>query len=216
MKQVKVWDLATRLFHWLLVLLVVAAWLTIENRMIEAHEFIGHSIFALLLFRLMWGFIGSTTARFSNFVKPPLKALSYLKKSLSLQADYSTGHNPAGGWMVIIMLIFFGFQTISGMLANNDLGFSGALSDSISKSLSDTMTQLHALNFNILLALIWLHLVAVFFYVLVKKTNLVKAMWSGKKLENQVKLSDSLSFVSLFRACASFAIALAIAYWIMF
>lgn len=215
MKQVKVWDLATRLFHWLLVLLVIAAWLTIENRMIEAHEFIGHSIFALLIFRVMWGVIGSTTARFSHFVKPPFKALSYLKKSLALQSNYSTGHNPAGGWMVIIMLIFFGFQTISGMFANNDLGFSGALSDSVSKSISDTMTQLHALNFNILLALIWLHLVAVFFYVLVKKTNLVQAMLSGNKPKNQTKVNDSLTFVPLFRALATLAIALAVGYWMM-
>lgn len=215
MKNVKVWDLATRLFHWSLVLLIIAAWLTIENRMIDAHEIIGHTLFALIIFRIIWGIIGSTTARFSHFITHPIKSLTYLKDSLKLKSPHSTGHNPAGGWMVLGFLVFIGFQVISGMYANDDLGFSGALSDSVSKAMSDTMTQLHALNFNIIVALIWLHLVAVFFYVLVKNENLIRAMFSGTKPANQVDPEDKLSFAPLYKAAIIFVLALGLGAWLL-
>lgn len=215
MKNVKVWDLATRIFHWSLVLLILAAWLTIENRMIDIHEIIGHTLLALIIFRIIWGIIGSTTARFSHFITSPIKSLAYLKASLNMKSPYSTGHNPAGGWMVIGMLLLIGFQVISGMYANDDLGFSGALSDSISKSMSDTMTQIHALSFNIIVTFIWIHLVAVFFYVLVKNENLIRAMFNGKKPVNQINPNDNLSFVPLYKAAICFALALIFGYWIM-
>jgi cytochrome b len=215
MKHVNVWDLATRIFHWSLVLLFIAAWVTIENRMMEAHEYIGHTLLALLLFRVIWGVIGSTTARFSHFITNPLKALGYLKLSLSLRSPHSTGHNPAGGWMVVIMLLFIGFQVLSGMYANDDLGFSGALSDSVSKSMSDTFTQLHALNFQLLIALVWIHLVAVFFYVLVKNEHLIKAMFSGKKPSTQINPTDQLSFAPLYKAAFCFALSLIAGYWLI-
>lgn len=186
MKKIKIWDGATRLFHWALVLNIFAAWYTIDNNMIEWHEISGHCLIALLLFRLCWGFIGSSTARFKHFITNPISACDYLNKSLRLQAHHKVGHNPAGGWMIVVMMLVIGFQLISGLLSNNDLGFSGALSDSVTKEISDLLTQLHALNFNVLVAIIWLHVVAVFFYVLVKKDNLIKAMFTGKKLLNKV------------------------------
>lgn len=216
MKNVKVWDLPTRLFHWCLVLLIIAAWLTIENRMIEAHEIIGHTLLGLIIFRVIWGIIGSTTSRFSHFIAHPIKSLLYLKASLNLKSPHSTGHNPAGGWMVIGMLLVIAFQVVSGMYANNDLGFSGALSDSVSKSMSDTMTQLHALNFTIIVTLVWVHLVAVFFYVLVKNENLIKAMFNGHKPSNQTNANESLTFAPLYKAALSFLLALGLGYFLMF
>jgi cytochrome b len=84
-------------------------------------------------------------------------------------------------WMIIVMMLVIGFQLVSGLLSNNDLGFSGVLSDYVSKEMSDTFTQLHSINFEILVGIIWLHLVAVFFYVLVKKDNLIKTLLTGKK-----------------------------------
>ncbi|WP_016956468.1 cytochrome b/b6 domain-containing protein [Catenovulum agarivorans] len=215
MKQIKVWDFATRLFHWLLVTLILAAWYTIENRMIEQHELIGHALLGLIIFRICWGFIGSTTARFTHFLTSPLSALSYLKASLTLNAPHSSGHNPAGGWMVIMMLLIIGFQLLSGMYANDDLGFSGALSDSITKDMSDTFTQLHAINFNILVALIWLHLVAVFFYLLVKNENLVRAMFSGKKPVNQINPQDQLNFKPLLQAMVCLLASVGLGFWLM-
>ncbi|KMT65048.1 cytochrome b/b6 domain-containing protein [Catenovulum maritimum] len=181
MKKVKIWDGATRFFHWALVLNIFAAWYTIENRLIDLHEIFGHCLIALLVFRVCWGLFGSSTARFKHFIVHPIVAFRYLKQSLRLQVHHEVGHNPAGGWMIIIMILVIGFQVISGLFSNNDLGFSGALSDYVSKDMSDTLTQLHGINFDILLAIIWLHLVAVFFYVLVKKDNLIKTLLTGKK-----------------------------------
>lgn len=215
MRHVKVWDLATRVFHWLLVLLIFAAWLTIENRMIELHEIIGHTLLGLIAFRLCWGLFGSTTAQFRQFITNPFSALGYLKASLSLKSKHSTGHNPAGGWMVVFMLLVIGFQIGSGLYANNDLGFSGALSDSVSKATSDTLTKLHGLNFNILVALIWLHLVAVFFYVLVKNENLIRAMFTGKKPENQINPEDKLNFKPVYVSALGLLASLGFGFWMM-
>lgn len=182
MKQkIKLWDFPTRLFHWALVINIFAAWYTIENRLIELHEIAGHTLIALLGFRLCWGIVGSTTSRFSHFITHPITACKYLLSSLKLKAHHSIGHNPAGGWMVVVMMLVIAFQLVSGLMANDDLGFSGALSDYVSKDISDKLTQLHALNFDILLVIIWVHIVAVFFYVLVKKDNLISAMFKGHK-----------------------------------
>lgn len=214
-KEVKVWDGATRLFHWLLVILITGAWYTIENRMIELHEIFGHFLIALIVFRLIWGVIGASTAKFKTFVTSPLNALRYLGASLTLKTKHSTGHNPAGGWMVVILLIIIALQLITGLYSNNDLGFTGALADGVTKVFSDTLTQIHALNFKLLVGLIWLHLVAVFFYVLIKNDNLIKAMITGKKPENQINPNDKPSFVPLYQAIICFILSALLGYWLM-
>lgn len=214
MTKVRVWDLATRLFHWSLVILIVAAWFTIENRLIEAHEIIGHLLLALIVFRVIWGLVGSSTSRFQEFLVHPIKAVAYLRNSLKLQAPHSTGHNPAGGWMVVVMLGVIGFQIVSGLYANDDLGFSGALSDLVSKSASDKLTQLHAINFDILIAIIWLHVVAVFFYVIVKKDNLLKAKITGLKPKHQTNQNDVLRFKPMKLALGILTLALIFTWWL--
>ncbi|MDU0353725.1 cytochrome b/b6 domain-containing protein [Paraglaciecola aquimarina] len=200
MSSVKVWDSAIRLFHWAIVICVFGAWLTMENRWILAHEIFGYSLLSLIIFRLMWGLVGSTTAKFSHFITSPNKAIRYLQASLKLSAEHHSGHNPAGAWMVVVLLGLLLLQTLSGLYSNNDLGFTGPLADGISKQLSDWFTQLHAWNFNLILAAIWLHLVAVFFYVLVKKENLVKAMFTGEKPKEQAGKYQNLKFVSSIKA----------------
>ncbi|WP_111979570.1 cytochrome b/b6 domain-containing protein [Algibacillus agarilyticus] len=213
MKTLKIWDSATRIFHWALVINIVAAWYTIENRLIELHEIAGHCLIGLLVFRLIWAILGSRTSRFTHFVVQPFAALRYLNKSIRLQAHHQVGHNPAGGWMVIVMMCVLGFQVFSGLLSNDDLGFSGALSDHVSKALSDTFTQLHRYSFNALVTLIWLHLVAVFFYVLIKKDNLIKAMFTGKKTVEQAPVKP-LYFAPTSLALLCGLIAGAFSYWL--
>ena len=100
MNSVNVWDIATRLFHWSIVLCLLGCWLTTEYRWIEGHEFFGYLLLMLLIFRLFWGVIGSTTARFSNFVSKPGTAFRYLKSSINDEAEHFSGHNPLGGWMI--------------------------------------------------------------------------------------------------------------------
>lgn len=194
MNSIKVWDSATRLFHWALVICILGAWVTIENRWITAHEIFGLIILGLVAFRLCWGFIGSTTARFNSFITKPTVAIKYLNASLRSESEHFTGHNPSGGWMVLGLLALLLFQSISGLYSNDDLGFTGPLADSISKELSDLLTGWHALSFNLILLAIWVHLVAVFFYVLVKKDNLVKAMITGKKHQDKTGRHEDLQF----------------------
>ncbi|AWB65142.1 hypothetical protein C2869_01200 [Saccharobesus litoralis] len=220
MSSIKVWDGATRLFHWLLVVCILGAWITIENRWILAHEIFGFTLLGLIVFRLIWGFVGSTTARFSHFMTRPTTAIQYLSASLNNQSQHYTGHNPSGGWMVIGLLGILLFQVVTGLYANNDLGFSGALADNVSKAFSDQLTQWHAINFNLILAAIWLHLVAVFFYVLVKKDNLIKAMLTGRKPKNKTTHSitnnpEALKFVSLTWAI-SLGLVIALAIYLIF
>ena len=158
-------------------------------------------LFILLLFiyRIIWGFIGAKTARFSDFIKWPWHAVKYLIASFNKHDDYHAGHNPAGGWMVVLFLLCISVQIFTGLFANDDVGFSGPLADWVVKELSDFATQIHALLFDFLLILIWLHLVVVFFYVVVKKQNLVKAMVTGKKPRSQAGEISQLFFVSPIR-----------------
>ena len=207
MNSVNVWDIATRLFHWSIVLCLLGCWLTNEYRWIEGHEFFGYLLLMLLIFRLFWGVIGSTTARFSNFVSKPGTAFRYLKSSINDEAEHFSGHNPLGGWMVLALLSLLLFQIISGLYSNNDLGFTGPLADSISKECSDLYTKLHGWSFNIILAAVWLHIIAVFFYVLVKKDNLVKAMVTGKKHAHQAGRIQHLTFSHPVKALLCLAVA---------
>ncbi|MCU4676564.1 cytochrome b/b6 domain-containing protein [Catenovulum sp. 2E275] len=206
--KVKVWDISTRAFHWLLVIAIFSCWLTMEMRWLDAHLYSGLFIAFLIIYRLIWGIIGAKTARFSDFVKWPWHAVRYLLKSFNRHDDYHAGHNPAGGWMVIIFLLVILSQVISGLFANDDIGFSGPLADWVVKQSSDFATFLHGWIFNALLGLIWLHLVIVFFYVLVKKQNLVKAMLTGKKPAQQAPGAEQLFFVSSFRIVLAFILAL--------
>lgn len=213
MKKVKLWDSPTRLFHWALVINIIVSWYTIENRLIELHEIAGHTLIALLIFRIGWGFMGSTTSRFSHFITHPISAFAYLINSLKLKVHYTVGHNPAGGWMVVVMMFVLGFQLLSGLLSNDDLGFSGALSDYVSKDLSDTFTQLHGISFDILVGIVWLHIVAIFFYVLVKKDNLIKAMIAGYKNLAE-RPNEKLYFAPNLLAIFLIFLASALSFWL--
>lgn len=213
-KKTRIWDSPTRLFHWALVINIVAAWYTIENRLIELHEIAGYSLLTLIIFRILWGFVGSSTSRFTYFLCSPISALKYLRLSIKQKAHHELGHNPAGGWMVAIMIVIILVQILSGLFANNDLGFSGALSDFVSKESSDLITQLHQLNFDILVAIIWLHVVAVFFYVLVKKDNLVKAMITGyKQLKHEPKQTLYFASPRMGLLCFLIAVAISLGFW---
>lgn len=197
--KVKVWDISTRLFHWLLVVSIFLCWFTMENRWLMAHQITGYFILLLFVYRLIWGVIGARTARFTDFIKWPWHAVKYLIASFNKHDDYHAGHNPAGGWMVVFFLLCIFTQIFTGLFANDDVGFSGPLADWVVKDWSDFATQIHALLFDFLLILIWLHLVVVFFYVIVKKQNLVKAMVTGKKPCSQAGEISQLFFVSHFR-----------------
>ncbi|MBK5102755.1 MAG: cytochrome b/b6 domain-containing protein [Burkholderiales bacterium] len=183
MNKILVWDLPLRLFHWLLVALVVVSVISanIGGNAMQIHLLSGYTVLALLLFRILWGFFGSTHARFASFVRSPVSAFAYLRSLRRGEASQHLGHNPAGAWSVIVMLTVLLVQASTGLFANDDIATEGPLAKLLSKDLSDRITGIHHLNIKLLYALIALHLSAVAFYVLGKHENLVKPMITGFK-----------------------------------
>lgn len=177
----KVWDLPTRLFHWLLAALVLAAWLTIEFGMIEWHSWIGQAILVLLVYRLIWGIVGSETAQFWHFVRSPKAVLGYAKGLLTGKGGRTVGHNPLGGLAVLLMLALLTVQAILGLMSNDDIFFEGPLFNLAGKELSDRLTSIHHLLFNVVVTVVAIHVAAALFYLIVKKENLIGAMITGTK-----------------------------------
>jgi len=167
-----------RLFHWLLAASVTASYITakIGGALIDWHGRLGLFILGLLVFRIVWGFIGSTHSRFATFFPTFPRLVAYLKGRWQ-----GIGHNPLGGLSVIALLATLAVQVGTGLFANDDIAFEGPLFDFVDKSFSDQLTGWHNTVFDFLLALVVLHLVAIIFYRGVKKTNLVVPMLTGKK-----------------------------------
>jgi len=182
MRPLKVWDLPVRLFHWAIVLLIFAAWLTQEVDRMDLHVWVGCTILTLLLFRIVWGFIGSDTARFGGFLKSPLAALRHLAHIRRREADREIGHNAAGGWMVLLMLALIGIQAGTGLFSNDDGNTEGPLMHFISKDQSNWLSHIHSLNFKLIEGVIVLHLLAIGAYAVLKRQDLVRPMITGKKM----------------------------------
>ena len=181
LRAVKIWDLPVRLFHWTLVgLLAFLFWSgkTGGNAM-EYHMYAGYLVLTLVIFRLMWGFAGSTHARFSSFLTGPARALAFGRQLMSKSPAHVAGHNPLGGWMVVVLLLSLLVQAGTGLFANDDIATEGPLFNLISKGLSDRLSTIHVWNFNLLLLLSAVHVAAVLFHVFAKKENLVGAMFTG-------------------------------------
>jgi cytochrome b len=182
MRPMKVWDLPVRLFHWAIVVLIFAAWLSQALNSMDTHVWIGYTILTLLLFRLVWGFIGSDTARFVRFLKSPAAALRHLVHIRRREADREIGHNAAGGWMVLVMLGLIGVQAGTGLFSNDDANTEGPLMHLVGKDESDWLSHIHALNFNFIEIVIVLHVAAIVAYAVLKRQNLVRPMVTGRKM----------------------------------
>lgn len=178
---VTVWDLPTRLFHWILVVLIGVSWYCGETGEMRWHMLSGQTILALLLFRLAWGLVGSQSARFTDFVRGPGAVVGYARGLLAGSAPPAVGHNPLGGWMVVALLLVLLIQAGTGLFANDDIFSEGPLADQVSKATSDQLTKLHKANFNLLLVLAALHIAAAFYYLLAKGENLIRPMFTGRK-----------------------------------
>ncbi|MEQ1529870.1 MAG: cytochrome b/b6 domain-containing protein [Methylococcales bacterium] len=185
---IPIWDLPLRLFHWLLAFSVAAAYVTAKlgGALIDWHGRIGIFILGLLVFRILWGFVGTTHSRFTSFFPTLSRLLAYAKGRWQ-----GIGHNPLGGVSVLSLLAALGVQVGTGLFANDDIAFTGPLFGFVDKGYSDQLTGWHNTSVNILLVLIVLHIVAIVFYRWFKKTNLVLPMLTGKK-EIPRSLAESL------------------------
>jgi cytochrome b len=182
-RPVRVWDLPTRLFHWLLLFCVVVSFVTgnIGGNAMRYHMLSGYCILALLIFRLIWGFAGSRTSRFAAFVKGPASVLSYMAAVFKENAPRSLGHNPLGGWSVVAMLADLLVQVGTGLFASDDILTEGPLYGWVGRDTANFLTGIHLANRFVLIALIAVHIFAVMFYLFVKRENLIRPMITGVK-----------------------------------
>lgn len=173
-----VWDLPTRLFHWLLVVLIAFSWWSAENEEFDLHFWSGLAILTLLVFRLLWGFVGSSTARFVNFVRGPKAILAYLK---DMKGWRGIGLTPLGALSVIALLGLIALQVGLGLFAADEDGFyEGPLAFLVSADVSERVTELHKESFEVLKIFIALHIAAILIYRLVLGKKLVGPMVTGK------------------------------------
>lgn len=181
-KRILVWDLPTRLFHWLLVVALLAAVITgqLGGGLIEWHGRIGLLIVGLLAFRLVWGVAGSTYARFAHFFPTPARVKAYLGGQWR-----GEGHNPLGALSVFGLIFLLTAQVLTGLFANDDITFVGPLFDLVSKDVSNRLSGLHEGLSNALIALVVLHIAAIAFYGHFKKQKLLKPMITGWKADAQ-------------------------------
>jgi cytochrome b len=185
---IKVWDLPTRLFHWAMVACLAVSYVSVTladgphaATYMEVHIVSGEILLGLVVFRLIWGFLGSETARFAGFLRSPAAALRHLADMRVKEPDDQVGHNAAGGWMVIALLLLLALQIGSGLFSNNDSLTEGPLAQFVSKDNSDLLSTLHGFNFNLLVAALAVHLGAIALYAVLKGHRLTPPMITGKK-----------------------------------
>lgn len=181
LRKILIWDAATRLFHWATAGLLVAAYVTWRLNWMTWHARAGETLLALVLFRLAWGFFGSETARFACFLTSPAIALRHIGHALRREPDTQAGHNPAGGWMVVLLLMLLLAETLTGLFVNNDVAVVGPFTALAPAWVDNLITDLHSLLWQVLLAAVALHLLAVAVYWTIKGQNLVLPMISGRK-----------------------------------
>lgn len=175
MSSYPIWDLPTRAFHWLLTLAVAVSWASHEFDYFTVHKWSGYTVLVLVGFRLTWGFVGSAHSRFSDFISKPGTVARYLKGQL----EDAPGHNPLGGWSVVVMLLLLLGQALSGLFNSDGLMYDGPLYHALDSSWTDKLGELHESLFWVLLGFILLHVGSVLFYQFGRRKNLLGAMWHG-------------------------------------
>jgi len=180
-RSILVWDLPTRLTHWLFALCIAISWWTAEQRLMDWHRYSGYTMLGLLVFRIYWGFAGSSTARFAQFLRGPRAVLDYFKLSRERRA-HVIGHTPLGSWSVVALLLAMVGQVTLGLFATDIDGLeSGPLSHLVSFDGGRAFAEAHELSFDVLIVLAALHAVAILFYLFYDRNDLTSPMLNGRK-----------------------------------
>jgi len=209
-----VWDLPLRAFHWLLFLSIVGLWVTgkadadymdwltkhFDVTWMQWHFRIGYLVIGLLLFRIVWGFLGPKHARFVNFVPGPSRVFSYLGGLFKRDSVPSIGHNPIGALMVLVILASVGLQAFTGLFTSDDVVWSGPYNSAVSSALADKMGAIHHENYEILLVLVGLHIAAIIFYAVWKRQRRVPPMVTGYKDAKLVPEHEAIKSSQLLKA----------------
>lgn len=181
--MVKVWDLPTRIFHWTLVALFIFLIVSgdIGGDLIEWHFYAGYMLSGLLVFRLFWGIAGTSYARFSSFVRDPIHTLGYTGRMLRGNAEHHYGHNPAGGMMVIALIVLLALQVLSGLVTTDDILWDGPFYSMVSDETAELGGEIHETVQLILQIMVGLHVLAIIFHKVRYRDPLIPAMLHGNK-----------------------------------
>lgn len=190
---VRVWDLPVRLTHLGLIACVVGAYGTAEWSWLDMqwHFYFGYGAIALVIFRLLWGFVGGEHARFFGFLRGPGAVFAYLRGLFAKTSPQSVGHSALGGWAVVALLAAVFAQAFSGLFNADDIEWFGPLNDRVSYQWVERLHEFHEYFPNILLALVALHVLAAVLYLLVKRQNLIVPMITGRKRDIQAEDAKS-------------------------
>lgn len=186
-----IWDLPVRVSHWLIVVAVATCWAThyAGVEWFAWHRRSGYTVLVLVVFRVLWGFLGTRHARFTSFLRGPRAIADYLRGD----GPAFVGHNPLGALAVVALLAVLLLQASTGLFANDEIMNAGPFYGWVDQALSNRLTRLHRLNSNVLLVLIGLHLAAVAWYVAVRGHPLLRAMITGRKPAEQVPTTESIA-----------------------
>jgi cytochrome b len=193
--QVKVWDMPTRLFHWLLVVMVTCLFITgeIGGNAMQWHGRFGYATLDLVLFRLLWGVVGGHYSRFTSFVPTPSRLLAYIRGA----APKALGHNPLGALSVLALLGLLLLQTASGLFADDEIAYSGPLTSLISNAWVSIASKWHKdIGKVLLILMVLLHIGAILFYLFKKNDNLIEPMMTGVKEVDIVPVSHPLRTIN--------------------
>ena len=180
---VRIWDPFVRVFHWSLAGAFIVAYVS-EDDFLDIHTFAGYTVLTLVALRLIWGFVGTRHARFTDFVRPPGEAIAYVKESFLGKAKRYLGHNPAGGLMIVALLLSLLITTLSGIAtlgAEEGAGPLAGVMGSASHAVGEAVEEIHEFFANFTLLLVFGHLIGVLFESVVHRENLVRAMITGDK-----------------------------------
>ncbi|MDE0238659.1 MAG: cytochrome b/b6 domain-containing protein [bacterium] len=181
-RQVRVWDRPTRVFHWVLVVLFIVCYVSGDRGRFDIHVIAGQALLILVVARIIWGFVGSDTARFRHFLRPVGEIVAHVRSLGERRPGHDAGHNPLGGLSVALMLFVLVVHMVSGLFAVDVDGWNeGPLSHVVSYEAARNASGVHAVTVDILLVLVALHVAAVGFHWLYKRDNLVLPMVTGRK-----------------------------------
>lgn len=185
-KKKLIWDVPTRLFHWGIVITLSYSWYSMEiEENLDRHFLSGYVAVGLILFRIIWGLVGSRYARFSSFIFRPSEIAAYAKRLFARGGGKYAGHNPMGGLSVFALLLAVLVQVGTGLFADDEYYYFAPLNKFVSSDTASTLTQIHGTSAKVILALVVLHIVAIIFYRVVKREKLLAAMITGKKPDEQ-------------------------------
>lgn len=209
----QVWDLPVRLTHWLIVALVAFSWWTAEINNLQWHSWSGYALLVLIIFRIYWGFVGSSTARFSSFIKGPVTVARYAARLFSRSGAPTVGHNPLGGWSALLLWSLLLGQIVLGLFSEDVDGLaSGPLSYLVSYDTARWAADTHELLFDVLVVFIGLHIAAVLFYLLYKKHNLITPMITGR---GEIQNGEAPRIAPLWRALIGLLLAIGLVWGVL-